>query len=108
MHTVQFKRYAHREWRLGLVFLKSPAFPPSLLKLLLSSPENRLSVSGLRPGLAPKGFFDGVFCPYRLPVVAPCQRFPDEVAEWFPLPERRKGRAGSSPGITCRGIDWPM
>jgi hypothetical protein len=99
-------RYAQRDCRLGLVFLKSPVFPPSLLKLLRSSLDNWLAAYGLRLGLAPKGLFGEVFCPYRLPAVAPCQRFPDAGAE--PPLVRRKGRAGSSPVMICCGMVWPI
>jgi hypothetical protein len=98
--------YAQRDCRPGLVFLKSPVFPPSLLKLLRSSLDTWLAAYGLRLGLAPKGLFGEAFCPYRLPAVAPCQRFPDAGAE--PLLVRRKGRAGSSPVIICCGMVWPI
>lgn len=100
--------YAHRDWRPGLALLKSPDLPPSLLKPLLSSLDIRLSAYGFRPGLVPKELLGKAPCPYRLPAVAPCQRLPEDGADALPLPERRKGRAGSSPGITCWGIDWPM
>jgi len=73
--------------------------------LHLLSRERRVSARGLLTGLDPKGFFDEIFLPYGLPEEVPRHRLPDDGLSLRPLFGLRKGRAGSSPGITCWGID---
>jgi hypothetical protein len=101
--------YAHRDGRrFVLLALKLPALPPSLLTPHFSSRENRVSGLDFLFGLVLKGSLGAVLCPYRFPAVAPCQRFPVAGIALQLLPERGNGRAGSSPGITCWGMDWPI
>lgn len=100
--------YVHRLLLYWLDLRKSPNFPPSCLTLFFSSLKKRSSEADRRVVFEPKGLLGAAFWPYRLPVEAPCQRFPDDGDGLLPLLDRRKGRAGSSPAMVCWGMLCPM